>query len=187
MPIGLVSGLLLFAERDRLFEVYIHKHRFSLQVFHAVHSMKLRNFVISSRISCSSESAIFLPKLGISVLASSALSQQSEPIVAVYQLILLLGPKPLEKLMIARALTKLRPLKRRQYAPSQHLLHSCNILAPLEPRKHIQVVLRLTQDPIIANNQPLTSGKPPPSAKSGLLCVGHWFPTRHPLSLHRHD
>jgi len=51
----------------------------------APHSVKFLNFVISSNSSCKSTSLILFVKLGISVLASSALPQHKLPAQTINQ------------------------------------------------------------------------------------------------------
>lgn len=81
-------------------------------IFHLFYSTKFRNFVISSSNSCRSGSEILFARLGMSVLASSADSQQRLPIFVQDQL-----PLSLKGVVI-------RQIRRERHEPSCDLSNS---------------------------------------------------------------
>ena len=105
-----------------------------------IHSVKFLSFVNSSNNSCKSPSEILCCRLGISDLASSALSQHKLPFH--YQ------PTATHNNSKARH-TQLRPLEHLQLSMRvQQPLHSLDVLLVLEPRKYLEVIQRLGKIPI---------------------------------------
>ena len=108
----------------------------------ATHSTKFLSFVISSNSSCKSSSPIFCSRLGINVFASSEVSQHRLPTLGISYLPI--SRRHVRYELLLRMHTELRSLKKLQFAARRECaLHSLDILFLLEPRKYVQVILRL--------------------------------------------
>jgi hypothetical protein len=107
-------------------------------------------------------------RLGIRVFASSAVSQQSEPIISNNrQSALFLSLLHISLSCSKRGRTELRPLELRELlVRGEQPLHGLDVLFPLEAREVVEVDLRLAEHPTgVVSYCPLPIlFRPPPSS-----------------------